>query len=483
MLHHRTSPRDRGSVLPMVLVFTVVIGMIVTATASYATTGLRYARVVEARADRLAAADGGLRYAIQKLKKVGHHECPTIDPPDVNGTTVALTCTPVGATFGDTEGYAMILTGEGVPSNVALVDAQGGASADKRVSGLVYMNRLDFSLNAPVRFEDGQLQYTQSPCPTSHPVRVDGVAVNPSDGSSDVRFADDHFGVVCTTQPWSRAAHPTDTDTSPEVNTQGKFSEPQRPSAAMLADLQANHLNPAPVADPGGGACKVFLPGYYTVPPALGSYNYFRSGDYVFDGFTLSIANKKVTAGRVLDGNGSTQAIPNTNCDIARNSDNITNVTEAGATFYLKNDARIEINANGTFEVLRRKQGKSYVSVHVLDSSLSYTEDVLLQGSGSNKDMAIHGMVWAPLARITLSNVANTAEAQLLGGAVLSNIKFDSSASATGFVIAVEPGDITGLLQMDSTATTPDGRTTTIRSIVDYRPSTRYAAATSWRVL
>ena len=97
--------------------------------------------------------------------------------------------------------------------------------------------------------------------------------------------------------------------------------------------------------------------------------------------------------------------------------------------------------------------------------------------------MALHGLVWAPLARITLDNVANVAEAQLLGGAVVSNILIQASAGATGLVIAVEPGDMTGLLRLDSTATTADGRSTTIRSIVDYRPSTKYAAATSWRVI
>jgi hypothetical protein len=467
MMHRRTRGTDRGAVLPLVLVATVIIGMVVVAVASYTTTGLRFGRVVEARADRLAAADGGLRYAIQKLKKVGHHECPTIDPPDVNGAAVTLTCTPVGASFDDTEGYALILTGEGVPGNTALMSTQGAATTAKRVSGLVYMNRLDFDLQAIVRFEFGQMQYTSSdPCPTAHEIRDNGTAIDTSLPGSYVQFSDDHFGVVCTTQPWSRDAYPN-----------GKFSEPFRP------DLSGLPLDPAPVPDPGGGACKVFLPGHYTSPPALGSYNYFRSGNYLFDGFTLTIGNQKVTAGRVLDGNGSVQAIPNTHCDVARQSDNVTNVTETGATFYLQNGARFEVNQNGTFEVLRRKQGRSYVSIHVLDDSLSWDEDVILQGPGSNKDMAMHGMVWAPLARITLANVANVAEAQLLGGAIVSNIKVDSSAGATGLVIAVEPGDITGLLQLDSTATTADGRSTTIRSIVDYRPSTKYAAATSWRVI
>jgi hypothetical protein len=480
---HRTSGgadhrSDRGSVLPLVLVFTVVIAIVVIAVADYTTTGLRYGRVVESRADRLSAADGGLRYAIEKLGKVGHHECPFIDPPDVNGAAVTLTCTPVGATFGDTEGYALVLTGESVPPGQALVDAQGAASVAKRISGLVYMNRLDFSLQAAMQFENGQLQYTVTPsdpsvdpCPTTHVLRNDGSPIDTSLPTADVRFTSDHFGVVCTTQPWNRNAYLTD-DPGTVVNEQGKFSEPDR------ADLSALPLNPGPTTN---GTCTVFQPGHYTVAPALGNYNYFLSGNYLFDGITMSVGNSKVTAGRAVA--ESNQAIPNTACINAINGDPVLNVTQAGATFYMQNGAHIEVLQNGTFEVMRRKQGRRFVSIHVLDNSLTWNQDVILQGPGSNKDMAMHGMVWAPRARITFSNVANIAKAQLLGGAVVSNIKVDSSAGADGLVISVEPGDITGLLQLDSTATSPDGGVTTIRSIVDYRPSTKYAAATSWRVL
>jgi hypothetical protein len=477
MRHHhtlRTPVPDRGAVLPLVLVCLVVISMVTIAVANYTTASMRYGQVVERRADRLAAADGGLRYAIQKMTKVGHHECPSIDPPDVNGAVVTLTCTNVGAGFDDTAGYALILTGEELPAGTALMSTQGGASTDKRISGLVYMQRLAFDLQSPVRFENGQLQYSataSSTCPPSPTIDANG-------GDPDyIQFGIDHFGIVCTTQPWSRAASPTDDPATPDWNEQGKFSPP------LIGPLPVNNPatnNPAPSMV---GTCRVFVPGYYTVAPTLGSYNYFRSGNYVFDGFQLTIAGSKVTAGKVLTGNGGTQAIPNTACDAAIQGDNVANVTEAGVTFYLKNRASFEIRQNGTFEVLRRKQGKTYVSIHVLDDSLTWNDDVVLQGPGTNKDMALHGMVWAPQASITFSNVANTAEAQMLGGGVLSNIKVDASAGASGLVISVEPSDITGLVQLDSTATTSDGRSTTIRSIVDYRPSTKYAAATSWRVI
>ena len=63
----RHPARDRGGILVLTLVITVVIFGVVMAAASFATVGLRYGRVVESRADRLAAADGGMRYAVGLL--------------------------------------------------------------------------------------------------------------------------------------------------------------------------------------------------------------------------------------------------------------------------------------------------------------------------------------------------------------------------------------------------------------------------------
>ncbi len=65
---------------------------------------------------------------------------------------------------------------------------------------------------------------------------------------------------------------------------------------------------------------------------------------------------------------------------------------------------------------------------------------------------------------------------------VLSNIDIASSASASEFVIAVEPSDAWGKIRFDSVAEL-NGETTTIRSIIYFRPTTGYVAVTSWRVL
>ncbi len=261
-----------------------------------------------------------------------------------------------------------------------------------------------------------------------------------------------------------------------------------------MVPIPTGPVNPAPTVD--GNGCTVWEPGYYTIDPALGSHNYFKSGNYVFDGVTIDVKSAKVTAGRsvVVSGptpsTGDTQFIPNTTCNTARNVDPGTTVTTAGATFYMKNGAHIEVDTHGTFEIMRRKQGRSYVSIHVLPSDnpavnltdMTWNDDIIWQGPGTNKDMVIHGLIWAPDARITLAEVTNSANGQLLGGAVISSISVAASASAGEFTIAVEPSDLHGKMVLDSVAT-KDGISTTIRSVVDYRPTTNYAAVTSWRVV
>jgi Tfp pilus assembly protein PilX len=459
--------RDRGTVLPLALVVSVVLSVVVVSIAGFVTTGLRYGKVVEDRADRLAAADGGMRYAVERLRLGASRICATsggdaIDPPDINGATVTVRCGQVGDGFDDVNGWALILTGEEIPStcsggDCALIKTQSGSAKTKLVGGPVYMGSLEFDAQAPIEFRYSQLLHTESDCAAST------AAVPPN-----VTFDSTSLGLACTERPWSADADPV----------AGLFSEP---NIGVLPVNSGPALNPAPTID--GNGCKVFQPGYYTTAPVLGSHNYFRSGNYVFDGFNLEVKQAKVTAGRsAADGSdGAAQFIPNTTCNSARNAD-IGGITLAGVTFYLKNGAGFTLDAHGQLEIMRRKQGKSYVSIHVLDDSLTSTQNVIEQGPGTNKDMAIHGLVWAPEARITFSEVTNTANGQLLGGAVISNIDMRSSASAVGFIIAVAPSDLHGKLLLDSVAEL-DGKTTTIRSIVDYRPSTNYAAVTSWRVV
>jgi hypothetical protein len=483
--------QDRGNVLPLVLVATVVLSMVVVSILGYVSASLNYGTIVEQRADRLAAADGGMRYAVERLRLGASRVCSTnggdyIDPPDINGSRVMVRCQQVTGGFDDTSGYALILTGEEIPvddlacsdiSDCYLLHSQSGASSAKVVGGPVYMADMSdrgLYLQAPVEFRYSQLLYTDADCDASNPDLPDGTG-----DEKAASFDSDSLGLSCTERPWSADANPTT----------GMFSEPNH-----VVPIPTGPVNPVPTVD--GNGCTIWEPGYYNVAPTLGSHNYFKSGDYVFDGVTLYIEHSKVTAGRavVVSGSdptpGDTQFIPNTTCNTARNVDPGTTITTAGATFYMRNGAHIEIAQHGTLEIMRRKQGKAYVSIHVLPSQtagvnltdMTWNDSIIVQRPGSNKDMVIHGLVWAPDARVTLDTVTNTANGQMLGGAVLSSISVGTSSSADEFAIAIEPTDLHGKMLLTSVAA-KDGQTTTIRSVVDYRPSTNYTAVTSWRVV
>jgi hypothetical protein len=174
--------RDEGAILPLTLVISVVLSMVVMSVASFTTVGLRYGKVVESRADRLAAADGGMRYAVGRLSAGAARLCATggsdtIVAPSLNGADVEVTCGVVGPGFDYTNGWAMILTGEGIPHTTdsmctgaldgdpcALLKTAAGVSTDKLIGGPVYMARPSFDLKAPIEFRRAQLLYTSSNC-------------------------------------------------------------------------------------------------------------------------------------------------------------------------------------------------------------------------------------------------------------------------------------------------------------------------------
>jgi hypothetical protein len=448
------SRRDRGSVLPLVLVMAVVMAMVVAAIASYVTSGLAYSRVVEERSDRLAAADGGLRYAIERLSNSNYAAClsnlgnggHTIDfPAKVNGADVKLTCTKGTNGIGDIKAWAIIMTGEGIPGNGWLLQSQAGGGKQKLLGGPVWISdpsRTD--LKAPVTLEDGDVWYYKPDCANPN-ITID----------SNLEFTPDYRGSICVPEPWY------DVFDAPSV---GSFT----PAADVV------NTNKPGVLDASG--CTVFSPGRYTTAPVLGANNYFQSGNYYFEDVLFNITDAVVTAGWAdFDNYGDKQFIANFPCDGAVGADQSSG-SAAGATFYMGGSSRIEIDNKGSIEILRRLQGDSLVSIHALDatnaaaaggipSTLTYNDNMLYTKSGNNTDLAMHGLVWAPYAQMEFGNVTNSANGQLLGGAALSRIVLQASASAQAFIIRVEGSPINFELQLDAVAT-KNGNSTTMRAIV-----------------
>ena len=465
----RAARRDDGSILPMVLVMTVVLSAVVVGLATYVSAGLRYSTVVEDRADRLAAADGGLRYGIERLKLQEYAGCFTTlgnagyripFPAKVNESTVTVSCRKAGTGFGDVQGWAVIVTGEGVPNDQALVLSQGGAGKQKLLGGPVYVSKTSgasFDLQAPVEIEDGDLWYSDTTA------KCDNVEEDPPFKPANLTFKPILRGMLCLDQPWNVLF------TAPTVSI---------PTTAA----------PAPAVDAHG--CTVFSPGKYTSPPAFGAANYFKSGEYYFEDVNMVIDRTVVAGWADTVKFGDQQFLVNPKCDKAVYDDRWSPGSKPGATFYLGGTSNIHIN-KGELEILRRQQGTSVVSLQALDSTgtgykkstIGWNTDILSTKSGSpDQDMVLHGLAWAPRAQLTFGNVTNVANGQLLGGAAFARIDLQSSASASNFVIRVESGPIPVSVVLDATAT-KNGTSTTMRAVVQISDTGTEKAVNSWRVL
>ena len=504
MIHHpaRQDPaapvRDSGMVLPLVLVLSVVLAVLVTSVATYASTNLRYGGVTADRSDRLSAADAGMRYAIDqlKLRNAGciidstTAELPRADV-DFNGATATITCQRISGGEEAIQAWAAVLTGEGLGNGQFMISTQGGNSEPKILGGPVWMSRVNaaaFDLGPELRIENGPLIYYDGGSCTSNVTKAQLPAA--------LRFIPDLiFGPICTFEPWT-ARH-----SSPVVDSD-LANAPIRHGDVAVTDPLDVDVTVGAYEDVG--ACRVFRPGRYVTPPDVRDRDaYFRTGDYVFDlpdtNARINIRQGLVTAGTVnpfTTPSGVSEIPLSAACAAAQNADPAnSHPDQFGATFYMSGRSHIDITTQGSLEIHARRQGNSFVSVQALcdttrvwcDTGLTRplpesgamvstltaptsgsNPNIIYTASGNNRELVAHGLVYAPLAQMEFGNVTSTAVQKLLGGLVLSRLLLQSSASATNFEIAVPTSPIDAEILLTSTSV-KNGETS-IRALVEYRP-------------
>ncbi len=471
--HQHATPagRDRGAILPMVMVGTFVVSAIVVGVAKFVSADLRYAQVVEERADRLAAADGGLRYGIEKLRNFqtlcttgagGSGGVTTVFPPVINGATTQVTCQRVGTLISDVQGWGVVVTGEGVPTGTPYFTTKGagGSSNVKTFSGPVYIkDPTRIALQSNMLLKDGDLWYTKSNCDVTPAI--------PEVDSGQLQFEPDFFrGPQCTPLDWTQM-----------------FSAP-----TGLTPPSGLPSNPAPV---NTSKCRVFSPGKYT-SLSLGNDNYFKAGEYYFEDVAIVLGNTTLIAG-FPGGQGDSPKLDNPNCAAEQAADRVATLTaggKGGATFYMGGTSNIQVRNQAGFEIFRRKINETAMSIVAMasdsggykKSTLDWDDWLIETQSGNTSDVAIHGLVWAPKQAVTLGNITNAANGQLLGGIVIANLDTQASASASAFLIGIEtnPSDTKLLLISKSTL---NSRSTTIRAVVQFRPDSGELAVNSWRVV
>lgn len=541
-----TPQRDRGVMLPMVLVVVVVLGIVVAGLATYGTANLRYGRVTESRSDQLAAADAAMQYAVDLLQ-IGRADCiyNTVVVPlpalasQFNGATGSVRCETVSGGLEDVRNYAVALTAEGLPPAEPLVVTQGG-SVQKVLTGPVYMESVAtsafaLSTNAGITMKDGPLLHYEGTTPNC-------VSAAKSSLPVDVKFEPDLiFGPICTSSPWYDLFGTA-------------FDEP--PINANLDTMQLRNgtaLSSSPPVAWGGlsvagaysvsGACRVYEPGRYLTPPNLDTVNaYFKSGDYFFDfrsPTTLAPAdltfaqlpaasransNFVINKSDVRAGKLDTTVVPapelpiHADCVAAESADG-----GFGATFYMSSKAHITISNQGSLEIMPRNQdpsasGPRYVAVHALcdgaaitnnqadwcvssgpasatrgpstlvapasNSTSSTNPSIVYTEPGNNREMVANGLIYAPLAQMEFGNVTNTATQKMKGGLVLSKAILQSSTSAENFEIGVSTTGFDSVIRLTATGT-KDGNSTEITAIAEYKATAPFdssVALNSWRV-
>lgn len=468
-----TSARaDHGFVLPGAMVLAIVLALVTAAVAGYAAVSLRYTVIVDQRADRLAAAEGGMRYAIEKMKLfqtlcttgAAQGELTTAVPPALNGTNVTVTCRRMSGDVSDIRGWAAVVTGEGLPAGAKGLVSRGSNATPKTFGGPVYLySNTGISFQAPIEIKNGDLWYRASSCTPLPEIDQSNLIFTPA-------FL---RGPLCTTYTWR--------DLFP--------SPPALPPKPTV-------VNP-PYSDSFVPGCRVFFPGTYTVAPDLAAENYFVSGDYYFENVNFEIKQAKVIGGQpggaaLGDVEGF---IYSPACDgaPAYSRDVWDAESGTGVTWVLGGSSRIYVNTQGELELFRRRTGNATISIiaapqgnaegYLPSTNVATSSEWLIDSkSGNGQDLVIHGQVYAPYGRVRLNNITNIANGQMLGGVVAAVLDVQASASASNFLIRVETDPTNFKLLLISSATDQRGGVTRVRSVIDMNPDSGEVAVNSWRV-
>ena len=198
--------RDAGSILPLVLVFTVVLAMVVVALATYASSTLRLGQAAERSSDRLASANGAMDSALEDLER-GVGPCLLFGQDYtvtdvVNDMSPEVDCTWVGGRFNVGDLFAVVMTGAGAGRTGPLLTVTNGgnsANAQKVFEGPVYMAAtptpsganptLDFG--ATLEIKNADLSYSSTDCGSVTPSLPNQLTISPVG-----------YGTQCYEEPW-----------------------------------------------------------------------------------------------------------------------------------------------------------------------------------------------------------------------------------------------------------------------------------------
>jgi Tfp pilus assembly protein PilX len=515
---------DRGNILPLTMVVVVVFTMLGMGIARYAAVAERSASVTRQNLQRLGAAEGAMRLALEMVRSpdtvvqgntsLGSATVTSASGPFQStdlGATIEAATIPAGSTivavvsattvtistpatasatntlisYGDagcttTPSTVLSTSIGGQTASVTCVreptiPGQFGAPAvvitgldglelkedSNIISGdLYFTTATSITLGKKLVVEDGDVWYPSTTCPGTPPSITNLSFAHPGE-----------HGYVCV-----------DTDASDHLSD--------------LLSLPA--LGTAPGAAPAStmvGTCRVFSPGRYTTsnkPDLDGTKDvYFKSGTYYFENLgEVKIHDTRITGGRPGDALAAddSEALWNPACEAAAAT---VGDTGKGATIVLGGTSRLTIQDKGGLELYAPNSGFSVVAFALpTDGFLATTggtaADPLIDQRAGGSMLRLHGTVWMPSGYLslgaqtpaawTLDGAAATG-GQLLGGVVAKRLEVTKKAPPEGYNVQSERTDLVERLLLVSTS----GRTS-VRVVADLRPSGEELAIRSWQV-
>lgn len=449
----RHSSRDRGSVLPLVLILTVVLGALAVSIATYTVTALRTTAVTTTRVDRLADAEGGLRRALAVLQSTG--ACTPGSATGPNGTTVATTSCESQLLSGrsTSQNFGLVLTGMGLSSDQTAIRRYTPDSEPVNIGGEVFVSA-GATGSANKVFADDGARVQRTDCTGYLPEAIPWLVVDRP--------------VTCTTQRWQDVSPPPTGISVPTV-------------AGIITE----------------GACRVFQPGRYgsIVVSGNSSKNYFRSGVYLIDGGTFEMRGD-IAAGFPPSGSSISPTDPNSACRDAQQTD-IDDGGAGGAVFILGGDAAINFtNSLSSFEVYGYLSGERIYSVIAAPAGTpglpantrtpggTRTNEIRpIINNPPTPNFRFLGEVWVPGSFVDLSNLSSwQAGRGFLGGITTSRFEFKQTGGAAGGlrIISLDVKVETVRHRITVTATDARGGTTTVSAVA--RRSQAEFVLDSWRV-
>lgn len=448
-----TPRRDRGAVLPLALVITVVLGALVVSIASYAATALRSTSVTLNRVERKADAEAGMRDALISLDR--NAACPALDDAvGPNGSVIAVeSCDVVEVETADTtRRFGLVMTGlhgqqialDGKNNSKEPVEIGGDVYLGPQVSGTPDFDEL-IALNDVIVARDS--------CDNYEPDELTFMGALPGPAKAKP---------LCRTWPWHQVSPPPSGLTIP--STPGGFST--------------------------SNGCRVYRPGFYTNTINTGNNAsvYFESGVYLITSRVQIRNGTHVTAGHPFGIQSIFPGDTNQACRPAQLADiNDTNGGGSGVVFVFAGDGRFDFGNNTNTEVFGFPVGDRILSVIAFPtdgsgavppelvpsefagnshrSTRSITQN--LMDGNPNGYVTFRGEFWAPASWVALHVPSSgKAGAGFLGGVTVARTNYHLTGNAEGgLLFMVDTGPRQYRYRLVVTATDDRGTTTSVTAV------------------